>query len=88
MEKTEVGASNWEANVEKIQKSDYYKNFYAFLSDKELHKKLEDNKVYLDIKLHPIIANLKNLFNIDCEYINMVGDVDVADYKAFVTDFS
>lgn len=85
---TEVGASNWEANVEKIQKSDYYKNFYAFLSDKELHKKLEDNKVYLDIKLHPIIANLKNLFNIDCEYINMVGDVDVADYKAFVTDFS
>ncbi len=86
---TEVKASNWEANAERIQKSDYYKNFYAFLSDKSLHQKLESSKVYLDIKLHPIIADLKNLFDIDCEYINMVsGDVDVADYKAFVTDFS
>lgn len=85
---TEVKASNWEANVEKIQKSDYYKNFYKFLSDKNLHKKLESSKVYLDIKLHPIIANLTDLFDIDCEYVNMVGDVEVADYKAFVTDFS
>lgn len=85
----EIKSSNWEANTEKIQKSDYYKNFLAFLSDKRLHKCLEEHKIYLDIKLHPIIANLKNLFDIDCEYINMVGgDVDVADYKAFVTDFS
>ena len=86
---TEIKASNWEANAERIQKSDYYKNFYAFLSDKKLHRSLESSKVYLDIKLHPIIANLKDLFNIDCDYINMIsGDVDVADYKAFVTDFS
>lgn len=86
---TEIKASNWEANVEKIEQSDYYKNFFAFLSDKQLHRKLEESKVYLDIKLHPIIANLTELFQIDCEYINMVGgNVDVADYKAFVTDFS
>ncbi len=86
---TEIKASNWEANVEKIEQSDYYKNFFAFLSDKQLHRKLEESKVYLDIKLHPIIANLTELFPIDCEYINMVGgNVDVADYKAFVTDFS
>ena len=86
---TEIKASNWEANEDRIRKSDYYKNFYAFLSDKALHRKLESSKVFLDIKLHPIIANLKNLFDIDCEYINMVsGNVDVADYKAFVTDFS
>lgn len=86
---TEIKASNWEANAERIQKSDYYKNFYEFLNDKQLHKKLEESKVYLDIKLHPIIANLTDLFQIDCDYINMVqGNVDVADYKAFVTDFS
>ena len=85
----EVKSSNWEANTEKIQKSDYYKNFYLFLSDKRLHKSLEEHNVYLDIKLHPIIASLTDLFDIDCEYINMVsGDVDVADYNAFVTDFS
>lgn len=86
---TEIKASNWEANAERIQKSDYYKNFYDFLNNKQLHKKLEESKVYLDIKLHPIIANLTDLFQIDCEYINMVkGNVDVADYKAFITDFS
>lgn len=86
---TEIKASNWEANAERIQKSDYYKNFYSFLADKQLHEKLEQSKVYLDIKLHPIIANLADLFQIDCKYINMInGDVDVADYKAFVTDFS
>lgn len=86
---TEIKSSNWEVNTEKLQKSDYYKHFLEFLSDKRLHKCLEENKVYLDIKLHPIIASLTNLFDIDCEYVNMVsGDVNVADYSAFVTDFS
>ena len=86
---TEIKSSNWEANTEKIQKSDYYKNFLEFLSDKRLHKCLEEHEIYLDIKLHPIIASLTDLFDIDCEYVNMInGDVDVADYKAFVTDFS
>lgn len=86
---TEIKASNWEANKDRIQKSDYYKNFYAFLSDKRLHKCLEENEIYLDIKLHPIIASLTDLFDIDCKYVNMVsGDVEVGDYKAFVTDFS
>ena len=85
----EKKASNWDVDTTKLEKSDYYKNFYAFLNNKQLHKCLEENKIYLDIKLHPIIANLTNLFDIDCEYINMVsGDVEVADYNAFVTDFS
>lgn len=85
----EIKASNWEADVERIKSSDYYKNFLAFLSDKKLHRCLEENNIYLDIKLHPIIANLKGLFDIDCEKINMInGNVEVGDYKAFVTDFS
>lgn len=86
---TEIKASNWDVNIEKIKKSDYYNNFMAFLSNKNLHKCLEENDIYLDIKLHPIITGVKGMFEIDCENINVVnGDVDVSDYKAFVTDFS
>ncbi len=85
----EIKASTWDADVERIKSSDYYKNFLAFLSDKKLHSCLEKTGIYLDIKLHPIIANLEGLFDIDCKYINMVnGNVEVGDYKAFVTDFS
>lgn len=85
----QIKSSNWEANAQKIKQSDYYKNFLAFLSDKKLHKALEEHKVYLDIKLHPIISTLTDLFDIDCEYVNMInGNVDVSDYNAFVTDFS
>ena len=86
---TEIKASNWKVNTEKIMKSDYYKNFLAFLSNRELHRCLEEHGVYLDIKLHPILSSMTGLFDIDCDYVNMVHhDVDVADYKAFVTDFS
>ena len=86
---TEKKASNWEVNADRIQKSDYYINFLKFLSNKKLHDCLADNGIYLDVKLHPIIANISGLFDVDCKNINMVGgNVDVADYNAFVTDFS
>ena len=86
---TEVKASKWDVNIERITKSDYYKNFFAFLSDKSLHKALEENDIYLDVKLHPIISQVDGLFGIDSDRVNVVsGDVDVADYQAFVTDFS
>lgn len=82
-------ASNWSANVDRIMKSDYYINFFKFLSDKNLHKILEEKDIYLDIKLHPIIADLTGVFEVGSKFINIVRhDVDVADYKAFVTDFS
>ena len=85
----EIKASNWEADIERIKSSDYYKNFLAFLSDKKLHRYLEENGIQLDIKLHPIIADVKGLFDIDCENISTVnGNVEVGDYRAFVTDFS
>lgn len=86
---TEVAASTWDVNVEKIKKSDYCKNFMTFLSDKRLHKALEENDVYLDVKLHPIISSVDGLFEIDSDRVNVVGgDVNVSDYNAFVTDFS
>lgn len=86
---TEVAASTWDVNVEKIKQSDYCKNFMAFLSDERLHKKLEEKEIFLDVKLHPIISQVEGLFDIDCDRINVVkGDVDVSEYNAFVTDFS
>lgn len=85
---TEVAASTWDANVERIVKSDYYKNFFTFLSNKELHKALEENDIYLDVKPHPIISQVEGLFEIDSDRVNVVSDADVADYNAFVTDFS
>ena len=51
-------------------------------------KTLEEKDIYLDVKLHPIISNVEGLFDIDSDRVNVVSDVDVADYNAFVTDFS
>ena len=85
----EIKASNWEVNAERIKKSDYYKNFLRFLSNPKLHTCLEEHGICLDIKLHPIIASLDGLFDIDCEKVNMAGgNVDVSDYNMFITDFS
>ena len=85
----QIKASNWNVDTNKLEKSDYYKNFYDFLNNKNLHKCLEENNIFLDIKPHPIIAGTDGLFDIDSPYVNIVGgDVDVADYDAFVTDFS
>lgn len=73
-----------------FKSSDYYKNFNAFLTSPRLQKLLEENDIILDVKLHPIINNIaKNLFDIKSKHINFVAsDVELSDYKAFITDFS
>lgn len=81
--------AKWDLLESKLLKSDYYIKFMEFLSDEKLHKLLEDNDLYLDVKLHPIIKDAKNLFNIQCDRISLAGEtVDLEDYKIFITDFS
>ncbi len=81
--------AKWDLLESKLLKSEYYIKFMEFLSDERLHELLEKNDLYLDVKLHPIIKDAKNLFNIDCDRINLAGEtVDLEDYKVFITDFS
>ena len=81
--------SQWELLENKVLSSDYYKKFMAFLSSPELYKALEENDMYLDFKLHPIIKGAKNLFNCENDRIRLAPEsVDVEDYKIFVTDYS
>lgn len=81
--------AKWDLLESKLLKSDYYNKFMEFLSSKRLHKLLEDNDLYLDVKLHPIIKDAKNLFNIENERISLASEtVELEDYKIFITDFS
>ncbi len=85
----ELNASKWELIENKIIASDYYKNINLFLSNKKLLNKLEDNDLYLDFKLHPIIKDAKKLFKFDSNRIVIApNEVSVEDYKLFITDFS
>ncbi len=85
----EINSSKWELVEGKVKNSDYFKNFSKFLESPELHEILEKEDMYLDVKLHPIIADAKGLFDIKSPRVVLAGaHVDVEDYKAFITDFS
>ena len=82
-------ASKWEILEDKIVSSDYYKKFFEFLTSNSLYEILEKNNLHLDFKLHPIIKNAKNLFPVENNRIHIAPDnVNVEDYKVFITDFS
>ena len=74
----------------KLISSSYYKNITAFLNSPKLEKLLEDNDLYLDVKLHPnffeaynkITSTTNNRINITKNKVNL------SDYKMFLTDFS
>lgn len=86
---SQINAAKWDLMEDKFKKSDYYKNFLTFLTDKRIEKSLEEHDVYLDVKLHPIVSGATGLFEIDSNRINLInGDVDIEDYCAFITDFS
>ena len=85
----EINSSKWELIEGKVKNSDYFRNFSKFLESPELHEILESEDMYLDVKLHPIIADAKGLFDIKSPRVVLAGaHVDVEDYKAFITDFS
>ena len=85
----EINSSKWELIGSKLQGSDYFKNFSRFLESGELNELLERTDTYLDVKLHPIIADAEGMFDIKSPRVVMAGaHVDVEDYKMFITDFS
>lgn len=81
--------AKWEVLEGKIMNSDYYKKFVEFLTDERLYKALKKYDLYFDFKLHPIIKDAKNLFQVENDRIRMAPEsVDLEDYKLFITDFS
>lgn len=83
-------ANTYSINLETFKKSDYYLGFKNFLNNEKLKQTLKKSGVVIDVKMHPIIKNhVSDLFDFGCENINVVkGDVNLEDYKAFITDFS
>ena len=74
---------------DKFLASAYYTKINEIISNKKLIKKLESNKITLDLKLHPIFKGYKDLFTTESK--NVVVDCDnanLAEYKMFITDFS
>lgn len=82
-------ASQWSLVKSKLQQSDYFKKFSAFLQSDRLEQLLEQYDMVLEVKLHPIISDADDMFQIQSDRISMAGqDVVLEDYKVFITDFS
>lgn len=82
--------ASWDVNLSKFIKSEYYINTKAFLESEELVSLLEEKDMYLELKLHPIIANeASEVFDFTTDRIVLAeAEVDVEDYSMFITDFS
>lgn len=85
-----VTATTYHVNEGGFKSSEYYINFQKFLDSEKLVEILEKNDLILDVKMHPIINDIvSDLFETKSERINFVhSDVNLEDYKAFITDFS
>ncbi len=85
-----TSTASWNLNVPRFIRSDYYLNTKAFLESEELIRLLEENDMYLELKLHPIIAGeAGKLFEFSTDRIVLAEDtVDIEDYAMFITDFS
>lgn len=82
-------ASQWSLVKSKLQQSDYFKKFSAFLESKRLDELLKKYDMELEVKLHPIISDADDMFQIRSNRIRMANkDVMLEDYKVFITDFS
>lgn len=82
--------SKWTTIIYKLLHSDYYNNICSFLNNSSLHKILEEKDLYLDFKPHPIFfEEVRDIFNFSSDRIIVTkSDVNVTDYKMFITDFS
>lgn len=85
-----TSTSSWELNLSRFVKSEYYLNTKAFLESERLNSLLEEKDMYLELKLHPIIANeASKVFDFATDRIVLAeSDVNIEDYKMFITDFS
>lgn len=82
--------ASWDINLSKFVKSEYYENTKAFLESEKLVAMLEEKDMYLELKLHPIIAGeASKVFNFTTDRIVLAeADVNIEDYSMFITDFS
>lgn len=72
-----------------FEKTDYFEEIKAFLTDERLKKLLDENEYTLEIKLHPNFQAYNETFRALCgENISVVEEVDLGEYAAFVTDFT
>lgn len=82
-------ASKWNVLRDKIASSDYYQKINEFVNSPELIKLLEDKDLHLELKMHPIIAGAKDLFDFQSDRVTLAADtVNVEEYCMFITDFS
>lgn len=72
-----------------FEKTDYFEEIKAFLTDERLKKLLDENEYTLEIKLHPNFQAYNETFRALCgENISVVEEADLGEYAAFVTDFT
>lgn len=78
----------WVKTTEKLMRSEYFIKTTELLNSKKLHKLLEENDWYLDVKLHPVFSVYKECFNLESDRIRFTDSIDPAEYKLCVTDYS
>lgn len=73
-----------------FERSDYFQEIRAFLTDERLVRLLEENEYVLEIKLHPNFQAYYKTFRALCDDKNIfiVEEVNLGEYAAFFTDFT
>lgn len=75
--------------IDSFYRSDYYREFSAFLKDGKLHNFLDENDLYLDVQIHPMFSCYADSFcQMGSTRISITRFANAADYLACVTDFS
>lgn len=69
-------------------KSNFYNNINNFLKSKSLNDYLKENNLVLDIKMHPNLSGYNNLFYTNDNIQIIDSNVNLDEYKLFITDFS
>ncbi len=78
-----------EISESRLYNSEYFEKYMKFLTSEELNEILVENDLYLDAKLHQNMRDALQYFEFTMPRINLIiDDVDVADYKLFITDIS
>lgn len=62
-----------DASDEAFVRSDYYKNYKAFLTDERLHALLKEHGLVLNFYLHPKFRDYMHDFSVDAEEIRLIS---------------
>jgi len=84
---TQEQNGKWTMKKSVFTNSDYFKNISAFLNSIDLSTLLIEYDYFLDVKLHPITSDMNSYF-LQNERISIVDEVNIEEYKIFITDFS